>query len=76
MEALKLNFKRDELPGLSRLVTMERKKRAMDMKWLSREQAELVTSVWEPMPYPFDGEECECDDQQTILVLFVMMMLK
>ena len=20
-------------------------------------------SVWEPMPYPFDGEECECDDQ-------------
>ena len=32
VEALKLNFKRDELPGLSRLVIMERKRRAMDMK--------------------------------------------
>ena len=36
VEALKLNFKRDELPGLSRLVIMERKKRAMDMNWISR----------------------------------------
>lgn len=62
VEALKFNFKRDELPGLPRLVIMERKKRAMDMKRLSREQAELVTSVWESMPCPFDGEECECDD--------------
>lgn len=67
VEALKLNFKRDELPGLSRLVIMERKRRAMDMKWLSWEQAELVTSVKEPMPYPFDGEECECDDQDIFI---------
>lgn len=36
VDALKLNFKRDELPGLSRLVIMERKKRAMDMNWISR----------------------------------------
>ena len=57
----------DELPGLSRLVIMERKKRARDMKWLSREQAELVTSVWEPMPYPCDGEECKCDDQDIFI---------
>ena len=27
VEALKLNFKRDELPGLSRIVIMERKKK-------------------------------------------------
>lgn len=36
VDALKLNFKRDELSGLSRLVIMERKKRAMDMNWISR----------------------------------------
>lgn len=36
VDAQKLNFKRDELPGLSRLVIMERKKRAMDMNWISR----------------------------------------
>ena len=67
VEALKLNFKRDDLPGLSRLVIVERKKRAMDMKWISREQAECVTSVWAPMPYPFDGEECECDDEEIFI---------
>jgi len=44
--ALKLNFKRDELPGLSRLVIMGRMKRAMERKWISREQADKVTSVW------------------------------
>ena len=61
VEALKLNFKRDALPGLLRLVIIERRKRAMERKWISREQAERVTSVWAPMPYPFDGQES--DDQ-------------
>ena len=44
VEALKLNFKRDELPALARLVIMERRKRAVEMKWISREEAERVTS--------------------------------
>ena len=57
VEALKLNFKRHELPGLLRLVIMERRKRARERKWIFREQAERVTSVWAPMPYPFDGQE-------------------
>ena len=46
MEAFKLNYKQDELPGLSILVIMERKSREMDLKWISRMQAELVTSIW------------------------------
>ena len=46
---------------------LERKKRAMDMKWIFRDQAELVTRVWEPMPYPFNGEKCECDDQDIFI---------
>ena len=68
VEALKLNFKRDQLPGLSRIAIMERKKRTMDVKWISREQAECVTSAWEPMPYPFDGQEFEYDDQNIFII--------
>ena len=67
VEAFNLNFKRDESPGLFSLVIMERKKRAMGMKWISRNQAELVTNVWKPMPYPFNGEECKCDDQDILI---------
>ena len=67
VEDLKLNFKRDELPGLSRIVIMERKKKTMNVKWISREQAERVTSVWEPMSYPFNGDECEFDDQNIFI---------
>ena len=59
VEALKLNFKRDALPGLLRLVIMKRRKRAMERKKISREQAKRVTSVWAPMPYPFDGQESD-----------------
>lgn len=65
VEALKLHFKRDDLPGLSKLVIAERTKRAMDMKWLSSQQARRVTSVWAPMPYPFDGYE---SDEQDIFI--------
>ena len=65
VEALKLHFKRDDLPGLSKLVVAERTKRAMDMKWLPSQQAQRVTSVWAPMPYPFDGYE---SDEQDIFI--------
>ena len=65
-EALKLHFKREELPGLSKLVIGERKKRAMDMKWLSSQQAQLVTSVWAPLPFPFDGYESEEEESMFI----------
>ena len=40
VEALKLHFKRDDLPGLSKLLVAERMKPAMDMKWLSSQQAQ------------------------------------
>ena len=39
----------------------------MDVKWISREQAERVTSVWEPMSYPFNGDECEFDEQNIFI---------
>ena len=58
-EALKLHFKREDLPGLGKLVIAERKKRAIDMKWLSTQQAQRVKSVWAPLPFPCDGYESE-----------------
>ena len=42
VEALKLHFKQDDLPGLSKLLVAERTKPAMDMKWLSSQQAQRV----------------------------------
>jgi len=47
-EALKLHFKREDLPGLGKLVIAKRKKRAIDMKWLSTQQAQRVKRLWEP----------------------------
>ena len=68
VEALKLNFKRDELPALARLVIMERRKRAVEMKWISRDQAERVTSVWARLPYSFYEPENEYDDDEDIFI--------
>ena len=64
VEALKLhlNSEWDDLPGLSKLLVAERATRALDMKWLSSQQAQRVTSVWAPMPYPFDGYESDKQD--------------
>ena len=44
---------------------MERRKGAMERKWISREQSEKLTSVWPPMPYTFDGQES--DDQEILI---------
>ncbi len=62
-EALKLHFKREELPGLSKLVIAERRTRAISMKWLSTQQAQMVTSVWACiLPFPCDGYESNEED--------------
>ena len=61
-DSLKLNFKREDAPGLARLVLAERKSRAIDMKWLSTHQAQRVTSVWVPLPFPCDGNDSDEED--------------
>ena len=68
VEALKLKFKRDELPRLARLVIMERRKRALEMKWISRDQDERVTRVWAPLPYSFYEPENEYHDDEDICI--------
>ena len=65
VEALKLRFQR-EVPGLAKLVLLERRKKALDMQWVSPAQAQRVNSIWCPLPYPC--EEMEDDDEQDLFI--------
>ena len=71
VEALKLHFKQDQLPWSFETGNNGNKKESdgekMERKWLSIEQAQRVTSVWAPMPYPFDGSEEQ--DQEIFITL-------
>ena len=66
VEALKLKFKKEEVRGLAKLVLLERRKKAVEMQWVSPSQAQLITSVWCPLPYPC--EEMEDDDEQALFI--------
>lgn len=46
VEALKLKYQETEVPGLSKFALLERKKNALEMKWLSLQQAQCVNSIW------------------------------
>lgn len=68
-DALKAKFQREEVPGLSKLVLLARKKKAVEMKWLSPQQAERVNSIWCPLPYPSHDVEEEDDwEEQQLFV--------
>ena len=58
-DALKLKFQQNEVPGLSKLASLERRKMAVEMKWWSSQQAQLVNSLWNPLPYPCADEESD-----------------
>ena len=65
--ALKLKFQRDEVPGLSKLALLEWRKKAIEMKWLSLQQAQCVNSIWTPLPFPRDRLE-ESDEEQQLFI--------
>ena len=67
VDALKSRFQRNEVPGLSKLVLLERRKRAVEMKWLSVKQAQQIHSIWSPLPYPCDDQEDESDDEELFI---------
>ena len=58
-DALKLKFQQNDVRGLSELALLERRKMAVEMKWLSSQQAQLVNSLWNPLPYPRADEESD-----------------
>ena len=66
-DALKSKFQHDEVPGLSKLVLLERKKKAVEMNWLSPRKAERVNSIWCPLPYPSHDVEDDWYEQQLFI---------
>jgi len=60
VEVLKLKFRKEEVSGLAKLVLLERRKKAVEMNWVSPSQAQRINSIWCPPPYPckeIEGEE-------------------
>ena len=66
VEALKLKFQKEEVHGLEKLVLLERRKKAVEMQWVSPSQAERINSIWCPLPFPC--EEMEDDDEVDLLM--------
>ena len=52
VEALKLKFQKEEVHGLAKLVMLERRKKVVEMQWVSPSQAERINFIWCPLPYP------------------------
>ena len=67
VDALKLRFQQYEVPGLSKLVLLERRKKAVKMKWLSPQQAQHIHSIWSPLPYPCLSQEDRSDEEQVFI---------
>ena len=66
VEALKLKFKKNEVHGLAKLVLLERRKKAVEMQWVSPSQAQSINSIWCPLPYPC--EEMIDDDEEELFM--------
>ena len=62
VEALKLKFKKEEVHGLAKLVLLERRKKAVEMQWVSPSQAQRINSIWCPLPYPCEEVEDDYDE--------------
>lgn len=54
VDALKSRFQREEVPGLKQHVLLERRKKAVQLKWCSDEEAKSIRSIWCPLPFPSD----------------------
>ena len=52
VDALKARFQREEVRGLQKYVLQERRRQAVQLKWCSDEQAEVIRSIWCPLPFP------------------------
>ena len=62
VEALKLKFQKEDLFGLAKLVLLERRKKAVEMQWVSPSQAQRINSIWCPLPYPCEEMEDEVEE--------------
>jgi hypothetical protein len=64
VDALRLRFQNDAIPGLDQYLLEERKRKVVEMGLISSRQALSVQSIWEPLPPPLPldhDEEAEED---------------
>ena len=54
-EALKLNFKKVEVPGLAKLVLEERRRKCVEMGLTSTQQTQWICTIWQSLPYPCEA---------------------
>ena len=67
VEALKLKFQKEEVSGLATLVQLERRRKAVEMKWVSHSQAQRINSIWCPLPYPCEEMEDEEEEENLFI---------
>ena len=65
VDALKLRFLKEEVPGLKKFVLLERRRTAIQLGWCSTLQAATITSIWSPLPFPKESDS-EDDDAMFI----------
>ena len=69
-EALKLNFKKVEVPGLAKLVLEERRRKCVEMGWTSTQQTQWICTIWQSLPYPCEAlprREEETDEEDMFI---------
>ena len=65
VDALKLRFLREEVPGLRKFVLLERRRTAVQLGWCSALQAATIKSVWSPLPFP---KEDDSEDESAMFM--------
>ena len=54
VDGLKARFQREDVRGLKQLVLLERRRKAVQLRWCSEEREEFITSIWCTLPFPSD----------------------
>ena len=54
VDALKLRFQREEVPGLKQHVLLERRRKAVQLMWCCNKEAKLICSIKCPLLFPSD----------------------
>lgn len=65
VDALKLRFLREEVPGLRKFVLLERRRTAVQLGWCSALQTATIKSVWSPLPFP---KEDDSEDESAMFI--------
>ena len=66
-----VEFMKDEVHGPAKLVLLERRKKAVEMQWVSSSQAQHINSIWCPLSYTCE-EMMDDDEEELFMTLSTM----